>query len=96
MRFPSIPTFIRTLYAFSNTTLRATPQLSRTLYQAPQRATIHRSMQNIPILGALFGSSSKMGADNTSYPVQKTEGEWQAVLSPGARQRPLSCCVYMH
>lgn len=89
MRFPSIPTFIRTLYAVSNTTFRASPTAAyRSIYHAPQRATLLRSMPNIPFLGALFGSSASNMADNTNYPVQKTEGEWQAVLSPG-----MSTCI---
>lgn len=36
----------------------------------------------IPFLSALFGSSASKMADNTNYPVQKTEGEWQTQLSP--------------
>jgi peptide-methionine (R)-S-oxide reductase len=78
MRFPTFPTLLRTFHTVSNTT-----SAGRTLYNTPQRAIIYRSMPNIPFLGALFGSSSSM-ADNTNYPVQKTEGEWQTQLSPGA------------
>ncbi|KAL1610499.1 Peptide methionine sulfoxide reductase B5 [Paraconiothyrium brasiliense] len=78
MRFPSIPTLIRTFHAFTNTTFRAAHP-ARGIYSLPQRATLVRSMPNIPFLGALFGT--KM-ADNTNYPIQKTEGEWQAQLSP--------------
>jgi peptide-methionine (R)-S-oxide reductase len=83
MRFPSFPTIIRTFHTFANSTIRAAnPTLSVSrLYSPPQRATILRSMP-IPFISSLFGSSAKM-ADNTNYPVQKTEGEWQAVLSPG-------------
>ena len=83
MRFPSLPTIIRTLHTFANTTIRPTNptlNLSR-LHSSPNRATVLRSMP-IPFLSALFGSSANM-SDNTNYPVQKTEGEWQAVLSPG-------------
>jgi len=86
MRFPSFPTLLRTFHTVSNTTgafFRSTPAytLGRTTYGTPpQRAIIYRSMPNIPFLGALFGTSSKM-ADTTNYPVQKTEGEWQAQLS---------------
>ncbi|KAF2641051.1 SelR-domain-containing protein [Massarina eburnea CBS 473.64] len=82
MRFPSIPTLIRTFHTFTNTTIRAanpTFNISR-LYNAPHRATFTQSMP-IPFIGALFGTSGRM-ADNTNYPVQKTEGEWQAQLSP--------------
>ncbi|KAF2438041.1 SelR-domain-containing protein [Karstenula rhodostoma CBS 690.94] len=78
MRFPSFPTLIRTFHAFTNSTFRvANP--TRAIYSVPQRATLIRPMPNIPFLGALFGT--KM-ADNTDYPVQKPEGEWQAQLSP--------------
>lgn len=79
MRFPIFPTLVRTLHVFTNTTFRAANPV-RAIYSSPQRATLVRSMPNIPFLGALFGT--KM-ADNTNYPVQKTEGEWQAQLSPG-------------
>ena len=87
MRFPSFPTFLRAFHTVTNTTsafIRSSPTstLGRTIYNTPQRAVIYRSMPNIPFLGALFGSSSSM-ADNTNYPVQKPEGEWQAQLSPG-------------
>lgn len=81
MRFPSIPTLIRTFQAFTTTTFRSA---NRSIYNSPQRATLVRSMPNIPFLGALFGT--KM-ADSTQYPVQKTEGEWQAQLSPGMSHR---------
>jgi peptide-methionine (R)-S-oxide reductase len=67
MRFPS---FIRAFYTLNYT--RANPRTFN-----PR--TIHRSMPNIPFFGALFGSM----ADNTKYPIQKTDGEWQAQLSPG-------------
>lgn len=80
MRVPSV---VRTLYVFTNTTLRATTpafNVSR-LYSIPPRATVYRSMP-LPFIGALFGTSNKM-ADSSNYPVQKTEGEWQAQLSPG-------------
>jgi len=82
MRVPSFQTIIHTLHAFTNTT----PYLSRSFYRTPQRATVLRSMPNIPFLGALFGSSSQNMADNSKFPVQKTEGEWQAQLSPGTSQ----------
>jgi peptide-methionine (R)-S-oxide reductase len=87
MRFPTFPTLLRTFHTVANTTgafFRASPAstLGRTLYGTPQRPILYRSMPNIPFLGALFGSSSSM-ADSTNYPVQKTDGEWQAELSPG-------------
>ncbi|RAR12586.1 MFS general substrate transporter [Stemphylium lycopersici] len=85
MRFPSFPNFVRAFHTLTNTTsafVRSNPSsIGRTIHSTPQRAVIYRSMPNIPFLGALFGSSSSM-ADNTNYPVQKPEGEWQAQLSP--------------
>lgn len=81
MRFPSIPTLIRTLYTL-NATSRATTSFA-SFNRIPQRATLLRSMPNIPFLASLFGSNTKTMADNTKYPVQKTEGEWQTQLNPG-------------
>jgi hypothetical protein len=87
MRFPSFPSVLRAFHTVTNSTstfLRSSPAntIGRTIYGTPQRAVLYRSMPNIPFLGALFGSSSSM-ADNTNYPVQKPEGEWQTQLSPG-------------
>lgn len=86
MRFPSFPQFVRAFHTISNTTsasVRTNPAgaLGRSFYASPQRATLQRSMSNIPFLGALFGSSSSTMSDN--FPVSKPEGEWQAQLSPG-------------
>ena len=94
MRFPSFPTFLRTIHTVTNTTtafLRSSPTtgIGRTIYNTPQRAVLYRSMPNIPFLGALFGSSSSM-SDNTNYSVQKPEGEWQAQLSPGMAPGPFN------
>jgi len=88
MRFPSFPTLLRTFHTVTTTTgafFRATPAytLGRTIYSTPQRAILYRSS----LFGGLFGSSSKM-ADNTNYPVQKTEGEWRAQLSKGTTVSP--------
>jgi hypothetical protein len=97
MRFPTFPTLLRTFHTVTNTTsafFRSSPAhgLGRSIYNTPQRAILYRSMPNIPFLGALFGSSSNM-ADNTNYAVQKTEGEWQAQLSPGTSANPLFACL---
>ncbi|KAH8723011.1 Mss4-like protein [Phaeosphaeriaceae sp. PMI808] len=86
MRFPSFSALLRTFHTVTNTTrafLQSAPTLnsSRTIHATAQPAALYRSMPTIPFLGALFGSSSKM-PDNTNYPVQKTDGEWQAQLSP--------------
>ncbi|KAK5078697.1 hypothetical protein LTR51_000887 [Lithohypha guttulata] len=78
MRLPSFPNIIRTLYAFSNTTLRSQP-IVKSLGQPLQRATI-RSMPTIPFLGSLF-SSSTSSSQKMSYPDERTPGDWQAVLN---------------
>ena len=78
MRLPSFPTVIRTLFAFSNTTFRATAPRA---LSSPPRPLIQKSMQ-IPFLGALFGSSASQQS-NMSHAVQKSSSEWQAQLSPG-------------
>jgi hypothetical protein len=79
MRFPSIPILIRTLYTFTNTTSRIFPATQRTL-NSPLRSSFFKTSMPIPFFGALFSSSS---SKNMSYPVQKSDDEWQAVLSKG-------------
>ncbi|KAI5371095.1 Putative peptide methionine sulfoxide reductase MrsB domain, Mss4-like superfamily [Septoria linicola] len=73
MRFPSIPTFIRTLYAFSNTTARAPPKVFNSL----ARPTALRASMPIPFIGALFSTAESR---KMTYPVQKTEKEWEDQL----------------
>lgn len=77
MRFPSLPTFIRTLYTLSNTTLRAPPS---TFAPAARPTALRSSMPTIPFLGALFSTAESR---KMSHPVQKSETEWQAQLNPG-------------
>ena len=77
MRFPSIPTFIRTLYAFSNTTLHRAPTPFTSQSINGLRSI---SMPTIPFLGALFHTAETR---NMTHPVQKSDGEWQAQLSSG-------------
>ena len=79
MKFPTFQTIIRTFYTFSNYSARATTQ-----YKALPpltRATLYKSMPTIPFLSNFFSSS---GAPKMSYPVQKSDDEWQAVLSKGS------------
>ncbi|PMD35724.1 methionine-R-sulfoxide reductase-like protein SelR [Hyaloscypha variabilis F] len=76
MRFPSFPTIIRTFYTLSNYSARHSTQ-----YKALQpftRATIYKSMPTIPFLSSFFGTST---SNKMSYPLQKSDDEWQAVLS---------------
>ena len=77
MRFPSIPTFIRTLYAFSNTTLHRAPTPFTSQSINGLRSI---SMPTIPFLSALFHTAETR---NMSHPVQKSDSEWQAQLSTG-------------
>ncbi|KAF2423412.1 methionine-R-sulfoxide reductase-like protein SelR [Tothia fuscella] len=77
MRFTSLPTFIRTLYAFSNTT-RIFPGTSQRTLNSPLRDFLPKYYMPIPFFGSLFSSSSSR---NMSYPLQKSDDEWQAVLS---------------
>lgn len=79
MRIPSFPNILRTLHALSNYTLPAPSQRVRAL-QPFARATLLKSMPTIPFLGSLFSSSSDK---NMSYPIQKSDDEWRAVLSKG-------------
>jgi len=76
MRLPTWPNILRTFYSFSNYTLQRTAPLRS--IGAPTRVTALKSMPSIPFFGALFSSnpSSKM-----SHPLQKSDDEWQAVLS---------------
>jgi len=75
MKFPKFPTFIRTFYLFANFTTR--PYSNRGI----QKNITIKSMPTIPFLGSLFSTSSS--SKNMSYPLKKSEDEWQAVLSKG-------------
>jgi len=81
MRFPSLPTFLRTFYAFSNTTLHTPPTpFSAALRQG---TAFRASMPTIPFLGALFSTAETR---KMTYPVQKSDSEWQAQLNPGKQE----------
>ena len=80
MRLPSFPTIVRTFYTLSNSTARALPASQKAL--APfTRSTVIKSMPTIPFLSSFFSTSSS--SKDMSYPVQKSDDEWQAVLNPG-------------
>ncbi|MCJ1282487.1 hypothetical protein MMC26_001810 [Xylographa opegraphella] len=76
MRIPSFPTIVRTFYTLTNATSRALPQ-HRALLPFT-RGTVLKSMPTIPFLGSLFSSAASR---DMSYPVQKSDDEWQAVLN---------------
>ncbi|KAK5057777.1 hypothetical protein LTR84_011778 [Exophiala bonariae] len=86
MRFPSFPTFVRTLYTFSNTTARLFPQVTRGTVGNPfhynhRAATVLKSMPSIPFLSSFFGTSSS-SSGKMSYPDERTKDEWRTVLNP--------------
>ncbi|CAL3969435.1 hypothetical protein PZA11_006014 [Diplocarpon coronariae] len=77
MRFPNFPTFLRTFYTFSNyTSARVSTQYRA--FQSFSRGAVINSMPTIPFLSSLFSTGN---SSNMTYPVQKTDEEWQAVLS---------------
>ncbi len=81
MRIPSFPHILRTIYTFSNASARTFP--ATTGLQPFARATVLRSMPTIPFLGSLFSSNASSSKD-MSYPTQKSDDEWRAVLNKGA------------
>jgi peptide-methionine (R)-S-oxide reductase len=64
---------------FSFTKLNRAIPASRTLPSPTRPITLRSSMPTIPFLGALFGSSSSNS--NMTYPDQRTDDEWRAVLN---------------
>ncbi|GKT98829.1 methionine-r-sulfoxide reductase [Fusarium langsethiae] len=75
MRFS--PFLSNLIFTFSNITRVRSPLTSHLAY----RPSIPlRSMSGIPILGALFGTSSSNNS-NMSYPDQRSNDEWRAVLN---------------
>ncbi|KAH0601685.1 hypothetical protein MHUMG1_00564 [Metarhizium humberi] len=76
MRFrPFVSTLLHTLSNFTRIRAPASPAHIATLRPLPLR-----SMSGIPFLGALFESSSSKST-KMSYPDQRSDTEWQAVLN---------------
>ena len=80
MRIPSLPSFVRTFYAFSNATFHRTAPTPFSISAARPGVVLRSSMPTIPLLGSFFhtAESRKM-----SHPVQKTDEEWQMQLNKG-------------
>lgn len=78
MRF-HFSSVLRTLYTLSNLTRTKASQPGLLLNSSPQRASSLRSMP-IPLIGGLF-SSKASDSSKMSYPVQKSDDEWRAVLN---------------
>ena len=83
MRFPSLPTIVRTFHTLSNFTSRYTtrPTNALLLLTSKPNTALKASMPSVPFLGSLFSSSSSKKMED--FPVQKSDDEWQAVLNPG-------------
>jgi peptide-methionine (R)-S-oxide reductase len=79
MRF--LPNILRTICTFTATALRAPLPLQYKAVARFPKPRVIESMPVIPLLGSLFSSSS--GSKDMSYPVQKSDDEWRAVLSKG-------------
>lgn len=82
MRFQGLIPALRTI------TLPLRSHSVRALQRPPlpiPSATVLKAGPTIPFLGALFGSSAKSDSqsNNMSYPDQRSDDAWQAVLSPG-------------
>lgn len=80
MRFPSIPTLIRTfsLYSFNATGVRSVYKGAQGVRSATLGKTTLWSMPTVPFLGAFFGQKRDM----TEYPGKQSEEYWQAKLTP--------------
>jgi hypothetical protein len=86
MRVPAFSSIIRTFAAFTNATSRLHPLAHRTL-APPSNTLILRSMPTIPFLSSLFGTSTPASA-KMSYPDQRSDDEWHAVLNKGSSMNP--------
>lgn len=64
----------------------------RHIPQQPARVTPLRSMPSIPFFSSFF--SSTPASNNMSYPDQRTDAEWRAVLSPG-KSGPCVPCPHL-
>ncbi|ORY61257.1 Mss4-like protein [Pseudomassariella vexata] len=74
MRLYSFPSLLRTFFTFSAfTRARVTARVDQSLHSNPN----FKSMPSIPFLGSLFGSNS----GQMSYPDQRSDDEWRAVLN---------------
>ena len=84
MRFPSIPTLIRTFSLYNLTSgVRNLPPAAA--YKGVHQSSFVKgvavwSMPTIPFLGALFGQGQRR--DMTDYPLKKGENQWEAQLTP--------------
>ncbi|KAG9238904.1 methionine-R-sulfoxide reductase-like protein SelR [Amylocarpus encephaloides] len=78
MRVPSFPSIVRTFYTITYYTARVSTQAPHKVLQPFTRGTVLKFMPAIPFFGSLFSSSS---SPKMSYPLQKSDDEWRAVLN---------------
>ncbi|RHZ57269.1 Peptide methionine sulfoxide reductase B2, chloroplastic [Aspergillus turcosus] len=81
MRFQHLTRFLRIL----TTTPFITSVTRRSITRIPfpiSRTTALKAAPAIPFLSSFFSSTAKAEESNMSYPDQRSEAEWRAVLSP--------------
>jgi len=79
MRMPPFSSFLRTLFTLSSLSrVRTTSAQAQHAHNLLRQHQL-KSMPTIPFLGSLFGSSSS--SSKMSYPDQRTDDEWRAVLT---------------
>lgn len=81
MRIPNFPAIVRTFYTFTNYTTRINPIQYRAVHPFTRGTVLRSSIPGIPFIGSFFSSQSS--SQNMSYPLKKSDDEWQAVLSKG-------------
>lgn len=86
MRIP--PLFSTLAFTLSTLTRGAHSPTRNAALGASQPLRLRASMTRIPFLSALFGSSSK--APDMSFPDQRSNDEWRAVLNKGKRRQMAS------
>ncbi len=78
MRFPSIPTIIRSFSIYNFSVARNNwPAAYKGLQSPVVRNSTVSFMPTIPFLSGFFGQQKDM----TNYPVKKSDDQWQAKLS---------------
>ncbi|KAK7992168.1 hypothetical protein PG996_012817 [Apiospora saccharicola] len=83
MRLPPFSSLLRTFYTFSTFTRTRATAHRQSLYGSARPL---KSMPTIPFLGSLFGSSA---SSKMSYPDQRNNDEWRAVLNKGMPKSPV-------
>ncbi|EAL88637.2 Peptide methionine sulfoxide reductase B3 [Aspergillus fumigatus] len=81
MRFQHFTRFLRILTTAPSITSLSPRSITRIPFPV-SRATALKAAPTIPFLSSFFSSSAKAEESNMSYPEQRSEAEWRAVLSP--------------